>query len=393
MGWLSNLTLKLNPAQRFMGGGPARQESSNEPTGAYEVFYDRLEVVQRGVNMIVDDASDVPFWVGDQVAGATPVVKGVRKKKIETLLTSEPNPFQDISSFKRNLYIDLILDGNIFIYFDGAHLYHLPACKMQIVSSSTTYIEKYTFNNEVDYKPSEIIHVKENSFGSIYRGRSRLFSALNTMNRVSNMKKFQDDFFKNGAVLGLVIETPDTLSQKLKDRLIGSWQQKYKPNAGGKTPFVLDGGMKIGSVSETNFREMDFKESLGLDEERLLTALGVPPILLKGGNNANIRPNMRMYYIECVIPAIKKVNKALERHFGYVIEEDLTKVAAMQPEMSEQASYFSTLTNGGIISANESRKELGYAAKEGHDDLRIPANIAGSAANPSEGGRPTESED
>jgi hypothetical protein len=27
---------------------------------------------------------------------------------------------------------------------------------------------------------------------------------------------------------------------------------------------------------------------------------------------------------------------------------------------------------------------------EGHDDLRIPANIAGSASNPAEGGRPRE---
>ena len=27
---------------------------------------------------------------------------------------------------------------------------------------------------------------------------------------------------------------------------------------------------------------------------------------------------------------------------------------------------------------------------DGHDDIRVPQNIAGSAANPSQGGRPTE---
>jgi hypothetical protein len=30
---------------------------------------------------------------------------------------------------------------------------------------------------------------------------------------------------------------------------------------------------------------------------------------------------------------------------------------------------------------------------EGNDELRVPANIAGSAANPSEGGRPSEDEE
>jgi hypothetical protein len=33
---------------------------------------------------------------------------------------------------------------------------------------------------------------------------------------------------------------------------------------------------------------------------------------------------------------------------------------------------------------------LNYTRVEGYDEIRIPANIAGSAVNPSEGGRPTE---
>ena len=49
--------------------------------------------------------------------------------------------------------------------------------------------------------------------------------------------------------------------------------------------------------------------------------------------------------------------------------------------------------NGGIISANEARSHLGFETVDGHDDLRVPANIAGSAVNPDEGGRPTEGEE
>jgi hypothetical protein len=44
------------------------------------------------------------------------------------------------------------------------------------------------------------------------------------------------------------------------------------------------------------------------------------------------------------------------------------------------------------MSPNEARDSMRMEPVEGHDDLRVPANIAGSAANPSEGGRPSEEE-
>ena len=41
-------------------------------------------------------------------------------------------------------------------------------------------------------------------------------------------------------------------------------------------------------------------------------------------------------------------------------------------------------------SPNEAREALSFDPVDGYDDLRVPANIAGSAANPDEGGRPVE---
>ena len=77
--------------------------------------------------------------------GASPVVKNIRRSRVDLLLNTEPNPFQDVSTFKRNLLIDLLIDGNIFVYFDGAHLYHLPAEHVTIHSDDNTYIEALTY--------------------------------------------------------------------------------------------------------------------------------------------------------------------------------------------------------------------------------------------------------
>ena len=206
------------------------------------------------------------------------------------------------------------------------------------------------------------------------------------------MRQFQDNFFKNGAVPGLVLKSPNTLSEKIKERMIQSWTLRYRPDSGGRRPLILDGGIEIDSYTNTNFKDLDFQDAITKNEAIILKALGIPPIMMDSGNNANIRPNMRLYYLETILPIVKKMNHALCRHFGFMIKEDVSDIAALQPELRDAAAYYSSLVNGGIITINEARDKLGYEEMDGQDDIRVPQNIAGSAGNPSEGGRPAEEE-
>lgn len=384
---------KLNPAQPTIARDEGLTIDSREIPDNYRRQYETIEIVNRGVNMVVDDCAEIPTSVGEPIKNVTPVVKGIRRETVRRLLNDEPNPFQDVSTFKRNLIIDYIIDGNIFIYFDGVHLYHLPADKMRIYTDDRTYIEKYEFDASIDYSPNEIIHIKENSFYSIYRGVSRLRPAFRTMQLIVSMKKFQDNFFRNGAVPGLVLKSPNTLSEKIKERMIQSWVARYRPDSGGRRPLILDGGLEVDEITNVNFKELDFQSAIEDNEKIILKAIGVPPILLDGGNNANIRPNHRLYYLETILPIVRKMNFAFERFFGFKISEDVTNIPALQPELRDQAAYYATLVNAGIITPNEARNKLGRDSVEGYDDLRVPANIAGSAANPAEGGRPPANED
>ena len=381
---------KLNPSQYVISRNEGMTVDSREIVTNYRNAYEQLEIVNRAVNMIVDDVAEIPFAVGEKVLGTTNVVKNIRRSKVDLLLNKEPNPFQDVSTFKRNLIIDLLIDGNIFIYFDGAHMYHLPADKITIHTDDKTYIERFSYDNSIDYSPNEIIHIKENSFNSIYRGVPRLKPAYRTMQLLSSMRNFQDNFFKNGAVPGLVLKSPNTLSEKVKERMMRAWSIRYNPTTGGKRPLILDGGLEVDALSKINFKELDFSESIKSNERIILEAMGIPPILMDGGNNANIRPNHRLYYLETVLPVVKKVGYALERFFGFSLNEDVTGIPALQPELRDQAAYYATLVNTGILSANEAREALGKEPVDGFDEPRVPANIAGSAVNPEQGGRPEE---
>ena len=129
-------------------------EHSREPAYSYELAYEDLEIVNRGVNMIVDDVSEIPTLVSRENSFRG-LIPGIKRAKVETLLNKSPNPYQDINSFKRNLITDYLIDGNIFIYFDGAHMYHLSATDVHIHASRETYIDRFTLN-DTTFSPDEI---------------------------------------------------------------------------------------------------------------------------------------------------------------------------------------------------------------------------------------------
>lgn len=385
--------MEWNPLKWFIKENPAQQEiardSGDSPSTAlpaYPKAFDKLEVVSRGANLIISAAAGLDYDVKQKVVDG--VYPGIRQKTLNTLLNFRPNPYQSTQEFRTHLFTDYILEGNFFIYFDGAFLYHLPAANMVVIPDAKTFVAGYQYNGTVDFKPNEIIHVKDVSSSSVYRGTSRLSAGARSIATLYKMQDFQDSFFDNGAVLGLVLETDNTLSQLAKERTISNWVSKYNTKNGARRPLILDSGLKLKNIGETNFKDMDFDSSIKTHNTKLLMALGVPEVLIDGGNNANISPNLRLFYLETVIPINRRFTSAIERFFGYDIDVVTSNVSSLQPELKEIASYHATLVNGGIITPNEAREELRYEKIEGQDSIRVPANIAGSAANPSEGGAP-----
>lgn len=394
MNWVTKSTewvrQKFNPAQAEI----VRQEGTSSASDAvitYKQAFEKLESVNRSVSLIVNACASLDYDVKSSLPSS--VAAGTKAKSLFNLLNFRPNPYQSAQDFRKNIFTDFILEGNAFIYFDGAFIYHLPAAHVEIITDEKTFIKGYKYNSTIDFSPSEIFSFKDVSGDSIYRGSSRLQSATRSIKTLYSMQQFQESFFDNGAVFGMVLTTDNTLSQTAKEKTINYWTQKYNPKLGGKRPVILDSGLKPHNIAETNFKDMDFDVSIRTHGEKIMQALGVPPILLAGGNNANIAPNLRLFYLETVLPIVRGYVSAVERFFGFDVEAITTTVSALQPELKDIASYHSTLVNGGIISPNEARTELRFDPKPGHDDLRVPANIAGSAANPSQGGKPPQTKE
>jgi len=381
---------KLNPSQIHIAGNYGNDINSTTYTLKYHRAYDKLEVVRRGTDLLVDALSQINFDLKDKLhTGST--FSQIRASAVQKLLNSRPNLYQDCNSFRRSMWMDFLIEGNVFLYFDGQHLYQLPARDVTIVSSPVTFIKEFKIGEET-YTPDQIIHLKDNSINSLFRGDSRLKACQESINLLGSMLTFQTNFFNNGAVPGLVLKTDDILGDKLKTRMLAFWTRNFNPREGGRKPALLDGGLSIDSIGSKDFKELDFSQSIIDAETRILKALGVPPLLLDSGNNANIAPNIRLFYVTTVMPLIDRFVSATENYFGYDIKPVYADVAALRPELKDLSDYYTSLTNNGIMLGSEAREALRlHKLKEPLlDKIRIPANVAGSASgvNGQEGGAP-----
>lgn len=383
------LYTKLNPAQDEIYNEEGSTKDTTKRGIKFNRAYLQLEIVRRGVDLVVNSAAEIDVDVKDKLAFTGK--SNLKRNKLHMMLNHQPNEFQDILAFRRNIFLDLIIEGNAFLYFDGFYLYHLPAVSVTIEVDKRTFVKGYKYNDQ-QFKPDEIVHIKDNSLDTIYRGDSRLKSAQNSIDTLYSMLNFQYNFFENGAVPGLVLKTKDIVSSKIKDRILRNWSIRYNPKTGGRRPLILDGGFEVDKLSTTSFKELDFSVSITDHEERILKALGVPPILLNAGNNANIAPNLKLFYLMTVVPLNKLVISALERFFSYDLAPNLGDIGALRPELRDSAEYYTKLVNNGIMTGAEAREELRLdKLDDDHlEEIRIPQNVAGSNTGVAgeEGGAP-----
>lgn len=389
---------KSNPVQRLIKEDEGDKSSTQTRPVTISKAFRRTEIVNRCINLLVDNSALVEFDVADSLPFSGLAGPGLRTKQLDNLLRYKPNPFQDASSFRRVAYLNFLYDGNTFIYYDreGPNLYVLPSMKVKIVLGANKTISHYVYDDAHRFEPSEIIHIADNSLESSIRGDSRINSALDSLTNRESMTHFQKNYFDNGAVIGLFLETEGILSEKLKKRVQLEIKSHYNPNSGytsGST-LILDNGLKAKSINQSTVKDVSIAEDIKGYEEKVALALGVPYLLLEGGNNANIRPNVELLFSLTIMPMVEKFVRALELFFAYDLKPTTYRVLALAPDLKVEADRLSALVNNGIMTANEAREALRLPKDTDpeSDKLRIPANIAGSATGVSgqQGGKPKE---
>lgn len=401
MGMIDWLTEKLNPGQSQIASKESTANRSNTKPFTTARAYKEMALFNRCANMLIDSAAEVDFDVKES-RGFTAYGSGIKGKTLQKLLKYRPNMFMDSSNFWRLVYADLTMEGWAFIYYDkeAQSLYHLPASSMVVYADPKYYVSHYEFDGRITYRPDEIIFIKDNAFHvqgtSQLSAQSRVMSSLNTVLRKEKLEHFKEKFFDNGTIIGMTIETDQNLSARAKERKREEIKINHNPRSGKSNVLILDGGAKAKSMQATSLNDLGIDSDMKRFDSDIKTAFGIPEVLMDGGNNANIRPNLELFYYMTILPMVEKVEKALEHFFAFDIKTDTSEVKALSPDKEAQSKELTSKVNNGIITGDEARGELRLEPMGTPEmtEIRIPQNVAGSNTGVAgqEGGAPPKEE-
>jgi len=180
-----------------------------------------------------------------------------------------------------------------------------------------------------------IVHHKTYNPRSDILGISTIHAARAAADADTLAREYNQEFFLNGAMPGVILETPKNVTPEDQKRLRESWDEN---NAGRKRRFntvVASGGLKIHQFSTTQ-KDMEFLEQRKFSRDEILAIFKVPPPILgimetmtfASAKTANfvfvlrtIRPKMKRFVStlnELYIPMFGELGK--DMHFGILNE-------------------------------------------------------------------------
>lgn len=323
---------------------------------------------------------------------------------IDLLINDRPNSEESRYQVFRNLYFDIITTGQGFLVQDrnSDYLYNLLSDLVRVNAGEDRRVRDYEYNGQITYSPREIIRITSarragNRMQTI-NGTPSANAALRAIAQKMEALGFQDSVFRNDSILNYVIETDAILSKRHKTRLEEEFTLDVNRRTGRKTTKILDGGATFREV-RANLVDTNVVEIVSQCDQAICTALGVPYSIMSPTNSANTTQDRLSFYHSTINNLCRQVASALELHFGVDIELDFSDIPMVEMErLHMQANNVSTLVNNGISTPNEGRDKLRFDPltadqMEGDfdpDKVRVPQNIAGSAAQPNLGGQGNE---
>jgi len=341
---------------------------------AFANTYEAISVLSRCIDLIINTAAEVEFIIVEDIGV---LYKRSEYSRFERLL-ARPSSSQSELDFRKQIYRDLIFQGNNFIYHLGDELQILD--NVEYTNDDKPIVGKRRLE-EHRLAHTRLLTEKGRQYGTPYL--KRIDSEISL---IAKMLKFQENFFKNHGFPGVILESDHPLSKRTKENLAEEFMSMFAIMQGNSSkPFILDNSMKMKDVQK-NFRDLQFIESINNLSSNIISSLGVPEVLIKGGNNANISPNVKIFVYMTVAPFVDAVASELTKllHNFYPGTKKLKvvgnydSVKAVKDDFLKLAGSVRALYTVGLISQNEGRRRLGYEDVENGDTFLTPANISGS---------------
>lgn len=353
----------------------------------------------RGVKMIAAAAAAVEIMLMDRAR------KEVEQHPLLDLL-KRPSPMLGRAQFFEALYAYLLLAGNSYVEQIGPdgrpprELWTLRPDRTKVIAGASGMPAGYEYEFagrrarwDVDALTgdSPVLHIREFNPLNDWYGMSRLEAAGYALDRHNAASAHNKALLDNGArPSGALVFEPvrganDTMQSAPSNVIAAAEKELVERHSGPRNagrPMVLGGNVRWEAMGMSMI-DMDFGASKDDAAREILTALGVPHVLVVPGSATfnNVREAKLELYEDTVIPLVQMVIGALNTWLtprfgdGLYLEADLDSVSALEPRRETKRKTQTELLAAGIIDDDESRDALQYGPRAAGTVRKVDASV------------------
>jgi HK97 family phage portal protein len=307
------------------------------------------------------------------------------------LLHDMPNPEHTSIVYREFIMGHLLGWGNHFSQkiWDNRgvlrELWPLRPDRMRVVRENGERKYIYTQANGVprNFRQEEIWHIPAFGFDGLI-GYSRISLARHAIGLSIAAEKFGSNFFKNGAVPGLAMKHPGTLSDNAYKHLMDSWNDTHGGVDNAHKPAILEEGMgieKIGIPPD----DAQFIETRRFQLGEIGRMFRVPPHMLGDVERSTswgsgIEQQELGYLSHTLRPWLKRIEQGAQKDLLLESERQDTVIEHLVEDFlrtdiaGRMTAYVQAITNG-IMTRNEARERENLLPYEGGDDPLVPLNM------------------
>ena len=376
--------------RRALGGGPKTEvrnlanffSDHGSTTKVNRESATGIAAVYAAVRLYADTIASLP--VGSYVR-----VEGERRpyfpRPVWLDTPSQTNPNMTGFDFRHRLVTSLLTDGNAFILTirnpRGEVLEtHVLDPRNVEVGQAPDRTPFYKIAGET-LSADEIVHISLFAMGDDLRGISPIAHHSRTLGLAINSEMFAENFYKQGATVGGMIEVPGELTPEQAQGLRDAFGSRHEGLNKAHRVAVLSGGAKF-STLPIKMGELALIENMNWSVEQIARIFAVPLALLSvatpgAQSYASVEAQITAWLRTGLNPMIVRIEAGLQR----MVTGDTTFIrfntdALLRPTTLERYQAHAVALTNGWLSANEVRRLEDQPAIEDGDTYLRPLNLS-----------------
>lgn len=292
-----------------------------------------------------------------------------------TKLLDRPNRHMSFTQLHGLIIAYLNLAGNAYIYVDRegskngvpTALYPLRPDRMRLIVENNSitgyrYIpEGVSIRDGAPFLPEDIIHIKFPNLYDPYEGMGYGLPPLSSIARDvdidNDTTSFLKRFFDQNAVPAGILTYDTPLEDHQKDEIRRKWAERHGGVDNWTDVAVLDANVKFQQIGQ-DFNKIGLEKIDARTEARILSALGVPSVLLEtvsgmGSATFSNKESARTAFWEDTMSYELKLELDSFAHYlygnsGEFVDWDKSDVPALKQDIKDLADTATKLFNMGV---------------------------------------------